>query len=71
MPCFTSEDRSLTICRPTLLRSRTRVLWCPKCKQRRRVTVHSFERYGSHSTCKAPRLKWAHFKPCGYLWQWE
>lgn len=71
MPCLTSKDGTLTVCSPTVVDRRVRVLYCPKCKQKRRVLVYYYEWYGPSATCTAKRLKWAHFEKCGYVWQWE
>ena len=72
MTCLTSTDGTLTICRPTVTHTRRRVLYCPKCKRRRRVTMRFYEWYGPTATCLAPRRRWKHVvAPCGYSWQWE
>ena len=72
MTCLTSPDGKLTICTPTVLKTRRRILYCPKCKRRRRVEVRSYEWYPPDAVCKAPRRRWKHVvEPCGYRWQWE
>ena len=72
MPCLTSPDGTLTVCSPAITRMRQRILYCPKCRQRRRVTMRFYEYYSPSATCTAPRRRWKHVvKPCGYRWQWE
>lgn len=71
MSCETYGN--LTICRPDPAGSKIRVLYCPKCKQKRRVVQKFYESYASSfavAKCPAPRRKWAHFEPCGYEWNW-
>ena len=69
MPCHQIPDGF--ICTPTVAFTKVRVLYCPKCKCKRRVTMKVYEYYGATATCTAPRLKWAHFEPCGYQFHWE
>lgn len=69
MPCVRFGDG--IVCTPTVTRTKVRFLWCPKCKQKRRVVVRFYEWYAPTATCTAQRLKWAHFEPCGYEWRWE
>ena len=72
MPCYTSDDGSITICMPTVTGTKFRYLYCPKCKQRRRVAVKSYKWYGPSATCTAPRRRWKHVvEPCGYVWQFD
>ena len=72
MPCLTSKDGSLTICRSTVRATKQRILYCPKCKRRRRVTVQFYEWYPPDATCVALRRRWKHvIEPCGHLWQWD
>lgn len=50
----------------------TRVLYCPRCKRRRRVEVRYTEWYGLDATCTAIRKRWKRvLKPCGYRWSWD
>jgi len=73
MPCLTSSDGSMTLCRPNPAGSKVRVLWCPKCKLRRRVVQRFFEDYAyfaAFATCDGQRLKWGRLHKCGYEWRW-
>ena len=72
MPCE-HHANGLTICRPDLKEQRIRILYCPKCKQRRRVIqrIYSGDYYwGAFAACTAMRFKWAHWEPCGQEWTW-
>lgn len=63
---------NLHICRPEIRREVAKILYCPKCKRKRRVKVHIFDWYSPMSTCKAIRLRWKNVrKPCGYVWHFE
>ncbi|KKK54019.1 hypothetical protein LCGC14_3088920, partial [marine sediment metagenome] len=53
MPCYTSEDGNVIICTPTIVATKVKYLYCPKCKKRRRVTIQLAEWYGWSGTCKA------------------
>lgn len=49
-----------------------KVLFCPKCKKSRRVTVNIYEWYGPGATCDAKRRRWKNIiGPCGYRWNFE
>ena len=62
----------VTICSPAPVHTRTMVLYCQRCKRRRKAVVKFFEWYGPMATCTARRRRWKHVVgPCGYLWQWE
>lgn len=72
MPCLTSKDGSLTVCTPTVTHIKKRILFCPKCRLRRKVTVNFYAWYGSSARCTAPRRRWKYtVKPCGYSWRWD
>jgi len=71
--CHSSTDGSITICRPDFTGQKVRVLWCPKCKQKRRVVQRFYESYDSAfgiARCEGLRRKWAHMEKCGYKWRW-
>ena len=68
---YTASDGKTTACVPAVLKTKKRFLFCPKCNQKRLVTVKYFEWYGPIATCVGKRLKWAHFEECGYQWRWE
>jgi len=71
MPCYQSNDGKITLCSPTVTRTKVKYLFCPRCNCKRRVTMKFQEWYGWNATCTAKRLKWAHYEPCNYNWQWE
>lgn len=70
MPCIPLEGGIGYICSPTIIKKATRVLYCPKCKQRRRIELGLAEWYGWSGTCKAKR-KWrnGHVVTCDYYFQ--
>jgi hypothetical protein len=68
MPCIPFGDKETGgfICTPTYTKHAVRVVYCPKCKQRRRVKFGFEKWYGWSGTCRA-RRKWrnGHEVECG------
>ena len=75
MPCIPLTDGNKRIgilCTPTYIKHSIRILYCPKCKQRRKVKLGLEEWYGWSGTCKAKR-KWrnGHEVICDYYFASE
>lgn len=69
MTCIPFTDGNGFVCMPTVTERRVRILYCPKCKQKRRVEMRFEEWYGWSGECKAKR-KWrnGHIVECGQRW---
>ena len=69
---MTPQQVRVVICAPAPVATRTMILYCPRCKRRRKAKVKSFQYYGPMATCTALRRRWKHVvKACGYLWIWD
>lgn len=72
MKSFPMASVGVHIHAPQAKYQRIKVLFCPKCRKRRRVTVNIYEWYGPSATCDAKRKRWKKIvKPCGYHWNFE
>lgn len=59
------------ICVPKVISQVGKILYCPKCKTRRRVKLNLYEWYSPDGYCKAMRKRGKKMTVCDYRFQFN